>query len=236
MKLLLSVLVFYTLLIPLSQALDGYEVDNPTLPKQNPLAIIVSNSSGGGGSGGFDTTNVCFTNNSQTFTGLNTFSGNVTLTNLATISGDEKIFNGYNPITNIVQLNVYDYLKYQGENRKDSYFNHTLTGDVSNVTILRSGFYTIHYDLCINFNADVGSLDSMETRLVKNGVLVPLAGSLSYNKGDPAQSETICVSKIIEQNLTAGDKVAVQLFITDALGATASQTANASSFHVRYSG
>ena len=184
------------------------------------------------------TGNFACLNESETVTGAWTFSNNITLSNGATIDNDEKIFYGYNNIVQTNIINAWRYVNVDSEIRKDNYYTHTTgaSGDTANVTVSRTGRYTIDYNLCVETLAEIATINILQTRLIRNGI-TPLSGSLTYNMILPANGEVGCVSNIIETNLTANDKVAIQALVEDGgLGSTNSVYANTTGLHIRWTG
>lgn len=184
------------------------------------------------------TGNFACLNESETVTGAWTFSNNITLSNGATIDNDEKIFFGYNNLVQSGLTNAWRYINVDSETRKDDYYTHTTgaVGDRANVTVSRTGRYSIHYNTCIESSGEVATQSVIQTRLIRNGA-TPVSGSLSYNIVLPGNAEVGCVANMVELNLTSSDKVALQALIEDGgVGTSNIVYANTTGLHIRWTG
>jgi len=155
---------------------------------------------------------ICMTNQVNNFTANQIFSKDVSIYGMLT--GGKNIFAAYDgkgtgsyryPLSQ-----DFGYVQFDTEDRKDSYYTHSTSGDNSNVTLLATGNYNINYNVCAQTISHGAAGNTLLTaRLVKNGIEVP--GTRTYFWAYSQDKSYSCGTINKELIAAENDKVGVQI-------------------------
>ena len=192
----------------------------------------ISSSSGGGGSG----SNVTSINSGNSCIKVDPSTGEVIVTYNETCSYYEKAINAFNHVS--TNLGVDGFIVLDDENRKDDdYYSHTTgtTGDRSNITVLRDGYYDASYFVCVTQQGDTSADVLLESRFVINGTIL-VEGSRSFEIFPAGLTHTKCIDSRVNYPIYNQQKISVRLIATNDPSASFSQIGNSSSVVLIWSG